>query len=65
MRIYYRGYMIDEQIRSINYSVYGQRPDRLEVAATTTSREAMVWIDRDVNRSAILRATKFLQAAAR
>lgn len=65
MRIYYRGYLIDEQIRSINYSVYGQRPNRLEVAATTTSREAMQWIDRDVKRSDILRATKFLQTAAR
>jgi hypothetical protein len=50
MKIYYRGYIIEEEIRSISYSVYGQRPERLELIARSTPREAMEWIDNDVNR---------------
>ncbi len=61
MRIFYRGYVIDEEIRSISYSVYGRRPDRAELAAKSTSREAMEWIDANVRREAILGATRTLQ----
>ena len=61
MRIFYRGYVIDEEIRSISYSVYGRRPERPELAAKSTSREAMQWIDSNVKREAILGATKTLQ----
>ncbi len=61
MRIYYRGYVIDEEIRSISYSVYGQRPKRSELIAKSTSREAMEWIDDNVKRDAILGATHTLQ----
>ena len=64
MRIYYRGYVIDEEIRSISYSVYGQRPERPELTARSTSREAMEWIDNNVKRDAILSATRTLQTAA-
>lgn len=64
MRIYYRGYVIDEEIRSISYSVYGRRPERPELTAKSTSREAMVWIDGHVKREAILGAADTLQAAA-
>ena len=64
MRIYYRGYVIDEEIRSISYSVYGRRPERPELTARSTSREAMEWIDGDVKRKAILGATRGLQSAA-
>ena len=64
MRIYYRGYIIDEEIRSISYSVYGQRPERPELTARSTSREAMEWIDNNVKRDAILGATRTLQTAA-
>ena len=64
MRIYYRGYVIDEEIRSISYSVYGRRPERPELTARSTSREAMEWIDGDVKRKAILGAARGLQSAA-
>ena len=64
MRIYYRGYVIDEEIPSISYSVYGRRPERLELTAKGTSRQAMEWIDGDVVREAILRVTRTLQPTA-
>jgi hypothetical protein len=64
MRIYYRGYVIDEEIRSISYSVYGQRPERPELTARSTSRKAMEWIDNNVRRDAILGATRTLQTTA-
>jgi hypothetical protein len=64
MRIYYRGYVIEEEIRSISYSVYGQRPERPELTARSTSREAMEWIDNNVRRDAILGATRTLQTTA-
>ena len=58
MKIFYRGYVIDEEIRSISYSVCGQRPGRVELTVRSTSREAMEWIDSNVKRDAILAATK-------
>ncbi len=61
MKIFYRGYVIDEEIRSISYSVYGPRPERPELAAKSTSREAMQWIDSNVKRETILGATRTLQ----
>jgi hypothetical protein len=63
MKIFYRGYLIDEEIRSISYSVYGRRPERHELTARSTSREAMEWIDGNVKREAILGATRTLQTA--
>ena len=54
MKIYYRGYVIHEEIRSISYSVYGRRPGRAELTAKSTSREAMEWIDGNVRRDDIL-----------
>ena len=63
MRIYYRGYVIDEEIRSISYSVYGRRPERPELAAKGSSREAMEWIDGNVKRAAALGAAQTLQTA--
>ena len=63
MRIFYRGYVIDEEIRSISYSVYGRRPERPELAAKSTSREAMEWIDGNVRLETILGATKTLQTS--
>ena len=58
MKIYYRGYVIHEEIRSISYSVYGRRPKRAELTAKSTSREAMEWIDSNVRRDDILAATR-------
>ncbi len=48
MNIYYRGYLIHEDIRSIFYTVYGVRPGRAELASVGNSREAMEWIDRQI-----------------
>ena len=64
MRIYYRGYVIDEEIPSISYSVCGRRPERQEMTAMSSTREAMKWIDRDVKREAILAATWNAQPTA-
>ena len=58
MKIYYRGYVIHEEIRSISYSVYGERPKRAELTAKSTSREAMEWIDGNMRRNEILAATR-------
>ena len=64
MRIYYRGYVIDEEIPAISYSVYGRRPERPELTAMSTTRQAMEWIDGDVKREAILKITRTLQPMA-
>lgn len=64
MRIYYRGYVIDEEIPSISYSVYGRRPERKELTAKSTTRQAMEWIDGDVKREAILGEARTLQPLA-
>ena len=64
MRIFYRGYVIDEEIPSISYSVHGRRPERPELTATSTSRQAMEWIDGHVKREAILGKTRTLQPVA-
>ncbi|MDA0263440.1 MAG: hypothetical protein O3A93_00245 [Chloroflexi bacterium] len=64
MNIYYRGYVINEEIPSISYSVHGRRPERSELTARSTARQAMEWIDGDVKREAILGAAKALQPLA-
>ncbi len=46
--IYYRGYRIHQDIRSICYTVYGPRPLRQELAVVGRSLEAMRWIDRRI-----------------
>ena len=48
MNIFYRGYVIHEDIRAICYTIYGRRPDRRELDARCTATEAMQWVDRDV-----------------
>jgi hypothetical protein len=53
MNIYYRGYVIHEDICSICYTIYGARPHRTELATAGTSGEAMQWIDRDIARRAV------------
>ena len=49
MNIYYRGYVIHEDIQSVYYTIYGTRPDRVELANAGTSREAMELIDRKIS----------------
>ena len=52
MNLYYRGYMIHEDIRSICYTIFGCRPHRIELGSRVTTMEAMQWVDRDVARRA-------------
>ena len=48
MNIYYRGYVIHENIRRIHYTIYGARPDRMELASAGSSLEAMRWVDQHI-----------------
>ena len=48
--LYYRGYLIEEEIRSICYTIFGRRPDRKEMTSRGSALEAMQWVDRDVTR---------------
>ena len=50
MNLYYRGYVIHEDIRSICYTIFGSRPHRIELGTSGTAMEAMRWIDRHVAR---------------
>ncbi len=43
--IFYRGYVIHEDVPTICSTIYDRRPDRTELATVGTSREAMKWID--------------------
>lgn len=49
MNIYYRGYVIHQDIPNIYYTVFGRRPLRMELSACATSLEAMQWVDRRVS----------------
>ena len=48
MNIFYRGYLIHEEIRPICCTVFGRRPLRRELAACDSSMAAMQWVDRQV-----------------
>ena len=51
MNIFYRGYVIHEDIRAICYTIYtiyGRRPGRQALDAQGTAMEAMQWVDRDL-----------------
>ena len=53
MKIYYRGYVIDEEIRSHCYTVYGRRPERPEMTTQVDAQRSMKWIDGDVTRGLV------------
>ena len=55
LNLFYRGYVIHEDIRSICYTVYGAKPDRAEMRSRGTVMEAMKWVDRDLAQGATLR----------
>ncbi len=55
MNLYYRGYVIHEDIRSICYTTYGCRPHRIEMGSSGTAKEAMRLVDRDIARRATAR----------
>ena len=48
--LYYRGYVIKEEISAICYTIFGCRPDRKEITSRGSALEAMRWVDRDVAR---------------
>jgi hypothetical protein len=50
LNLYYRGYVVHEDIRSICYTIFDCRPHRIELGNSGTALEAMRWIDRDVAR---------------
>ena len=58
MNLYYRGYVIHEDVPSICYTIYDRRPDRVELATVGTSREAMKWVDSRIAIEEKLRDTQ-------
>ena len=48
MNIFYRGYLIHEEIRAICCTVFGRRPVRRELASCDSTMAAMRWVDRQV-----------------
>ena len=57
MRIYYRGYVIDERkSREPAFMVQGLRPSRDLLAFEESTRSAMRWIDRQVIRQKVYEA---------
>ena len=52
LNLFYRGYVIREDIRSICYTIYGTKPHRAELRSRSTALEAMKWVDRDLARLA-------------
>lgn len=48
MNLFYRGYVIHREFRSVCYTIFGRRPNRVELAACATSRDAMQWVDRQM-----------------
>ena len=61
INLYYRGYVIHEDVRSICYTIYDRRPHREELAVSPGSREAMQWVDqREAEAAAVTRQADFL-----
>ena len=48
MNIFYRSYLIHEEIRSSCCTVFGRRPIRTELATCENTMAAMQWVDRQV-----------------
>ena len=58
MNIFYRGYVIHEDVPKVCYTIYDRRPDRTELATVGTSREAMKWVDARISIEEKLRDTR-------
>ena len=56
MRIYYRGYVINEEYPQRECTVEGRRPERETLVLEDNPRAAMRWIDRDVIRQRVVAA---------
>ncbi len=50
INLYYRGYVIHEDIPSVCYTIFGRRPHRTEVGSSVTPKDAMGWVDRNLVR---------------
>lgn len=48
INLYYRGYVIHEDIPSVCYTIFGRRPHRTEVGSSVTPKDAMGWVDRNL-----------------
>ena len=54
MKIYYRGYLINENpLAGPGCMVYGTRPERRTLVSEESPRSAMRWIDREVIRQRV------------
>lgn len=54
MKIYYRGYLINENpLAGPGCMVHGTRPERKTLTTEDTPRSAMLWIDREVIRERV------------
>jgi nitrogen regulatory protein PII-like uncharacterized protein len=58
MNVYYRGFVIHEDVPKICYTIYDRRPDRVELATVGTSREAMKWVDSRISIEEKLKDTQ-------
>ena len=66
MKIYYRGYLINENpLAGSGCMVHGTRPERRTLTTEETPRSAMQWIDRDVIRQKVEAAGWFNPQALR
>ncbi len=64
MRIFYRGYVIDQgQSPDPAFTVLGLRPARETVALHDTPRSAMRWIDHQVTRQKVIEAGWFIPSS--
>ena len=66
MKIYYRGYLINENpLAGPGCMVHGTRPERRTLTVENNSKSAMQWIDRDVIRQKVEAAGWFSPQALR
>lgn len=56
MRVYYRGYVINELHPQQECMVQGRRPQRETLALENDLRTAMRWVDHDVIRQRVVAA---------
>ena len=62
MNLFYRGYVIHEDITSICYTIYGPKPHRYELRSRGTTLEAMRSLARALAELASLRRVRRVQA---
>ena len=63
MKIFYRGYMIEQAIPGLASRVYGRRPDREELTDCPSNRSAMEWVDRLTQVEESLRTNRMARLA--